>query len=62
MRKATEEDFRRGAKLVSREGTTIVLREKYDDGIWEAVVMKDGRRVGEIVVFEDEAAVYVIGE
>ena len=35
MRTATEKDFKYGAYLYDEEGNEFIIRDKYDDGIYE---------------------------
>ena len=54
-RKATKDDFKVGSKLITSEGFTFTLINKYDKGIWEARGIS-----GDKCIFEDEAMYYKI--
>ncbi len=54
LRTATKEDFKEGTKLIDKkEGWSVTIRSKYDDGIWEARAAR-----GTVTVFEREAKFY----
>ena len=52
MTPATKKDFKMGTKLTDEEGNEFIIKDKYDEGIWET---NKGN-----VVFEREAKFYTI--
>ena len=55
MKQATIKDFKPGAHLYDQEENEFVIKDKYDEGIWNA----QGER-GCKCVFESEARFYKI--
>lgn len=60
MRQATENDFKYGSYFYDQEGNEFIIRDKYDDGIFNADVYSGTRHVGKKVVFVSEARFYQV--
>jgi len=60
MRQATENDFKTGTYLYDSEGNEFVVRDKYDDGIFNVDVYSGTRHVGKKVLFSSEAKFYKV--
>lgn len=60
MRKATEKDFTPGTYLYDSEGNEFIIRDKYEEGIFNVDVYSGTRHVGKKVLFVSEAQFYKV--
>ncbi len=60
MRQAKENDFKYGACFYDQAGIEFIIRDKYDDGIFNVDVYSGTRLVGKKVLLASEANFYQV--
>jgi hypothetical protein len=60
MRQAEKNDFKAGAYLYDSEANEFIVRDKYDDGIFNVDCYSGTRHVGKKVLLSSEASFYKV--